>query len=655
MKLCMIWYGVGGLFFFSFLLIFFDIKFTDYFSGKSKTDIRSDDLLERIMTPPTKLSPSSFLFFSFPLPSPIMSSFSTPQWWKEAVVYQIYPSSFQSTPDAPLPGWGTVKGITSRLDYLKALGVDVVWTSPIYLSPQADMGYDIADYKQIDPRYGSLADVDELIAELQKRDMKLMMDLVANHTSHEHAWFVESRRSKTSPQRDWYHWQPPKGYEPDGTPIPPSNWAQILGEANSAWVWDEPTQEFYLALFTPEQPDLHWENPAVREAVWDVMTFWLDRGASGFRMDVINMISKVPGYPDADIVLGDGCKYQPAWKYFCNGPRLHEFLHEMHDKVLSKYDTMTVGEMPGVSDEDEILRTVGANAKELNMIFIFDVVDIDKPDVRMALKPWTVSELKGIISRWQRVMQAKNGWNSVFIENHDNPRSISRYADDSDAFRAHSARLLSLLQTTLGGTLFVYQGEEIGMRNCPTDWPIDEFKDIETINYWKKAQALGIKEGRQIINQKARDHARTPMQWDDTAHAGFCPPDVVPWMRVVETDVNAQAQQALVSETEWSPWQWWQRALGHRKAHKDVFVYGGFQDVSEGHDKVYAYLRTSPRATWVVVLNFSGDAQRWALPEGVHVDTWVATTYGKGPGEAPTTGELVVRPWEGLLGCCQII
>lgn len=588
-----------------------------------------------------------------------MSSFSTPKWWKESVVYQIYPSSFQSTPDATAPGWGTVKGITSRLDYLKSLGVDVVWTSPIYKSPQADMGYDIADYKDIDPRYGSLADVDELISELRKRGMKLMMDLVVNHTSNENAWFLESRSGKDSPKRDWYHWQPPKGYDSDGQPIPPSNWAQILGEANSAWIWDEPTKEFYLALFTPEQPDLNWENPAVREAVWDVMKFWLDRGASGFRMDVINMISKVPGYPDADIVLGDGCKYQPAWKYFVNGPRLHEFMHEMHDRVLSKYDTITVGEMPGVSDDNEILRTVGANSKELNMIFIFDVVDIDKPDVRMALKPWTVKELKGIITRWQRVMLEKDGWNSVFIENHDNPRSITRYADDSDEFRANSARLLALMQTTLGGTLFVYQGEEIGMRNCPKDWPIEEFKDIETINYWKKAQALGIKEGRQIIDMKARDHARTPMQWDDSPNAGFCPAGVKPWMRVMEDfsqGINAQAQQVFSSDKELSPWQWWQRALKDRKEHKDVFVYGDFEDVSKEHEKVYAYMRTSsvdPNEKWVVVLNFSGEEQGgWALPEGVEVGKWVATTYGKnGPeDEKATKGKVVLKPWEGLLG-----
>ncbi|ROW05610.1 hypothetical protein VSDG_00142 [Cytospora chrysosperma] len=595
---------------------------------------------------------------------PQSNSFSTPKWWKESVVYQIYPSSFQSSPGAKLPGWGTVKGITSRLDYLKSLGVDVLWTSPIYKSPQADMGYDIADYKTIDPRYGTLEDVDELIAGLKARGMKLMMDLVANHTSNEHDWFLESRSSKASPKRGWYHWQPPKGFESDGkTPIPPNNWAQILGEANSAWTWDEGTGEFYLSLFTPEQPDLNWENPEVRGAVWDVMRFWLARGASGFRMDVINMISKVPGYPDADVVLPPGHRYQPAWKHFVNGPRLHEFLREMHAEVLSRYDTITVGEMPGVSDDREILRTVGANAGELNMIFIFDVVDIDKFDVRMTLRDWTVKEMKGIISRWQRVMIEGDGWNSVFIENHDNPRSISRYADDSDANRDRSSRLLALMQTTLGGTLFVYQGEEIGMRNCPKEWPIEEFKDIETINYWNKVNALHkdepekIAEGRKIIDIKARDHARTPMHWDDSANAGFCDASVTPWMRVMDDykTVNAAAQTKLASDAELSPWQWWQRALADRKEHKDVFVYGDFEDLSAGHDKVYAYSRTSTKGEkWVVVLNFSGDEQRWDLPKGTEVDYWAATTYGKGRAEDKALATAVVlKPWEGLLGKCK--
>lgn len=408
------------------------------------------------------------------------------RWWKEACVYQIYPSSFLDSGAGSRPGWGDIPGITSKLDYLKHLGVDVLWISPIYKSPQADMGYDISDYMDIDPLYGSLADIDKCIAELKKRDMKLMMDLVVNHTSDQHAWFLESRSSKENPKRDWYHWQPPK-FDKDGNRHPPNNWSMILGEANSAWTWDEKTGEYYLSLFTAEQPDLNWENPEVRKAVHDVLRFWLDRGASGFRMDVINLISKVPGYPDVDIVEPDH-EFQPGFKHFANGPHLHEYLKEIRREVLDKYDTITVGEMPFVRDEEEILRIVREKDGELNMIFIFELVDIDNVpgSYRMTLHPYDANDIKKCVNRWQRLMVEKDGWNSVFCENHDNPRSVSRYTDDSDEYRELGAKLLCLMQTTLSGTIYVYQGEELGMRNVPPEWDPEEYKDIESINYWKK-------------------------------------------------------------------------------------------------------------------------------------------------------------------------
>jgi oligo-1,6-glucosidase len=337
---------------------------------------------------------------------------------------QIYPASFQSTGSGSLPGWGDIKGVVSKLDYLKHLGIDVVWLSPIYKSPQVDMGYDIADYKDVDPRYGTLEDVDELIAGLHKRDMKLMMDLVVNHTSDQHDWFLKSRSSKDHPKRSWYHWQPPK-YDEHGNRQPPNNWAMILGEANSAWTWDEKTQEYYLALFTPEQPDLNWENPEVRAAVHDVLHFWLKRGASGFRMDVINHISKTPGYPDAPIT-SPGDKYQPGHKYYANGPRLHEWLQAMNREVLSQYDTITVGEMPFVRDADEILKIVGAKRGELNMIFIFEMVDIDNDETgfRLTLRDWNTNEIKKILNKYQTLMIDRGGWNSLFIENHGTIPSI---------------------------------------------------------------------------------------------------------------------------------------------------------------------------------------------------------------------------------------
>ena len=580
-------------------------------------------------------------------------SYSVPAWWKEACIYQIYPASFQDTNG---DGWGDVKGITSRLDYLRSLGVDVVWTSPIYKSPQADMGYDISDYKDIDPAYGSLKDVDELIAEIKRRGMKLMMDLVVNHTSNMHEWFLASRSSKSNPKRDWYIWKPPKSVK-DGVAEPPNNWAQILGEANSAWTYDEKTGEYYLSVFTPEQPDLNWENPDVRAAVWDVMNFWLDRGCAGFRMDVINMISKVPTFPDAPEVLDPAThKYQPGTQFFVNGPKMHDYLREMNREVLSKHDSITVGEMPGISDEEEILRTVGANADELRMIFGFDHVDIDKPNVRMALKPWDTKELKSIISRWQRCMIERDGWNSVFIENHDNPRSVSRYTDDSDEMRDKGAKLLALMQTTLGGTIFVYQGEEIGIRNAPTSWDMSEYKDIETVNYWKKCQELykddaeQMAYGKKIIHMKARDHARTPMQWDNSSkNAGFCPGGVQPWMRVMDDyeTINTQTQMNDKS-AELSTWQFWQRGLNDRKEHADVFVYGDYQEVSPDDENVFAYIRTNDTGEkWLVVLNFSGKAQDWSLPS--EVEFWACSNYGKDRPEKPKKGPLSLKPWEGVL------
>ncbi|KAI9839854.1 MAG: hypothetical protein M1819_000044 [Sarea resinae] len=523
------------------------------------------------------------------------------------------------------------------------------------------MGYDIQDYEEIDPAYGTLADVDNLIAELKKRDMKLMMDIVANHTSDQHAWFLESKKSVDNPKRDWYIWKKPK-FDQDGKPQPPNNWSQILGEANSVWNYDEKTGEYYLGLFSPEQPDLNWENLEVRKAVWDVLHFWIKRGACGFRMDVINLISKVQSFPDAQVVMPDH-KYQPGMKFYANGPRLHEYLREINREVLSKYDTITVGEMPWVSDENEIIKVVGSKSGELNMIFIFDLVDIDNVPgkVRFTLQEWKPKTLKQIVSRWQRVMIEKDGWNSVFVENHDNPRSVSRYTDDSDEFREKGAKLLALMQTTLSGTLYVYQGEELGMRNVPPSWAPEEYKDIEAINFWKKSTTMypndqkKLGEARHILQSKARDHARTPMQWDSSPNAGFCAPDAKPWMRVNDDwkTVNAKAQTEYKDPDQLSVWQFWQRGLAARKENKDVFVYGDFKLVNGDDEKVFGYTRTAATGrTFLVALNFSGDATEWEIPSAVKVKTWVAGNYtAKGP-EKQTSGTIKLQPWEGLLGIC---
>lgn len=579
------------------------------------------------------------------------------QWWKEAVVYQIYPASFNDTNN---DGRGDVNGVTEKLDYLKDLGVDVVWLSPIYDSPQVDNGYDIADYKKIYPPYGTLEDVDRLIQELGRRGMKLVMDLVVNHTSDQHPWFLESRLSKSNPKRDWYIWRKPK-YDVEGKPGPPNNWNQILGEAHSAWIFDETTQEYYFAAFTPQQPDLNWENPDVRAAVYDILRFWLDRGVAGFRMDVINLISKDQSFPDAEVVI-PGQPYQPATQHFANGPRLHEFLGEMRREALDKYDQMTVGEMPFIYDDKEFLKIVHQKDGFLNMVFHFELVDIDSErgdvpgDARMSVGNWDVSDLRQIISRWQRIMIDGGGWNSLYCENHDQPRSVSHYCDDSDEYREYGSKLLAMMETTLSGTLFVYQGEELGMRNVPFEWEPEEYKDIESVNYWKKVNEMypndqeKLQKARRALRAKARDNGRTPMQWDSSPNGGFCPEEVTPWMRVNDDYpvVNAAAQTK--PEATSSVYHFWQRLVTLRKENAGALVHGGFELIDETNPDVFSYVRVADSGEkWVVVLNFTGHSATWESPKwGLQ---WVAGNYADGLDKVQSGGTDLVhlRPWEGLI------
>ena len=393
-------------------------------------------------------------------------------------------------------------------------------------------------------------------------------------------------------------------------------------------------------------------------------------------MDVINLISKDQRFPDADETIvnassgqdagkGGVPKYHPGTKWYTNGPRMHEYLREIKNEVLEPYKAVTVGEMPEVSDIDEIIKVVGQKDGELSMIFIFDVVNIDNVpgQGRMALQEWKVQDLVKPLEKWQSVMIERGGWNSVFVENHDNPRSVSRFCDDADEWRAMGAKLLALMQTTLSGTIFVYQGEEIGMRNMPRDWDVKEYKDIESINFWKKSLELhgndeeSLKKAREVLDKKARDHARTPMQWDASPHAGFCGMNVEPWMRVMDDykTINTEVQMKANSEDDLSVWQYWKRGLANRKEHTDAFVYGEYQTVDKA-DKgnVFAYLRTGKKSgKWLVVLNFGGENVEWSLPEEVKVQAWVAGNYLKGKPEKTMKGEVTLRPWEGLLGKCS--
>ncbi|KAJ4150923.1 hypothetical protein LMH87_011650 [Akanthomyces muscarius] len=521
-------------------------------------------------------------------------------WWKESSVYQIYPASFQ---DSNGDGVGDLKGIISRVDYLKELGVDIVWLSPIFKSPQIDMGYDVSDYRAIHPPYGDISDVDTLKDKLHERGMKLVLDLVMNHTSDQHEWFKESRKSKDNPYRDWYIWRPPR-YDVQGNRQPPNNWDSHF--QGSAWEYDEATDEYYLRLFAREQPDLNWENPDVRKACHDTTRFWLDRGADGFRIDVINFISKDQRFPDSDKKVLKGTEY-----YAC-GPRLHEYLKEL-GAILKEYDAFSVGEMPCVQDEKELIKAVGADRGELSMIFHFEFMELDHGvDGKFTPREFSLGELRKTVNKWQRIMYDNNGWNALYLENHDQPRAISRFASDAPEHRVASSKLIAIFMAFQAGTPFVYQGQEIGMSNVPKDWPIEEYQDIDCLNHWnlhKDSADEKTKAAYKVEYQKkSRDNARTPMQWDDTPHGGFS--TAKPWMRVHDNypQVNA-ASQVQSPDSVYSAYR---EVLRKRKAHKDIFVYGDFAVVDESHDKVLAYKRTASSGdAALVVCNFSADAVTW--------------------------------------------
>ncbi|KAL1699984.1 glycoside hydrolase family 13 protein [Schizophyllum commune] len=569
------------------------------------------------------------------------------KWWKEAVVYQIYPISFF---DSNGDGIGDLNGIASKLDYLKDLGVDVLWLSPIYKSPLADYGYDISDYRSIDPRYGTLEDWDSLLKGVHDRGMKLMMDLVVNHTSDEHEWFQQSISGKDNPKRDWYIWRPPKVGD-DGSRQPPNNWRSVF--QGSAWEYDEKSNEYYLHLYVTKQPDLNWDNPEVREAVWDVMRFWIDRGCDGFRMDVINLVSKVPGLPDAPITE-PGEKYQPAAEFYANGPRVHEYIQQMHREVLSKHDLITVGEAPFSYDESALGKYVLPANKELQMIFQFELVDVDSPKGpdRSSLmpRPWKLTELKSIINKWQTYKRDEGFWNAVYIENHDQARSVSRFGNDTtDEKRTLSAKMLAVMQATQSGTLYVYQGEELALHNFPRSWGLEEYKDIATQNFYNRVLENRRREqGREDVDmsdvldglqKKARDHARTPVQWDSSPHGGFTTSK--PWMRVNDDYPSWNAEKQISDPV--SVRSFWKKLLELRK-EKPVLVYGEFKLLFADSEDVFAYQRSLGNSTALVYLNCRDKDVQTSLPSdvGSHFEYGLGN-YADGN---QSLDKFVLRPYE---------
>jgi oligo-1,6-glucosidase len=532
----------------------------------------------------------------------------TKNWWKEAIVYQIYPRSFK---DSNGDGIGDLQGIISELDYLADLGVDVIWLSPFYKSPNADNGYDISDYQAVMPEFGTMTDFDDLLRGIHQRGMKLIIDLVVNHSSDEHFWFQESRKSKDNPYRDYYIWKTASQNE-NGENIPPNDWQAFF--SGDTWQWDATTQEYYLHLFAVKQPDLNWENPKLRQEIYDMMHFWLKKGVNGFRMDVIPFLSKdqtFPNYPEGR--FGD-------LTFYANGPRIHEFLREMHETVLQHYDCMTIGEGFGVSAEQANLY-VGKERRELDMIYHFDHAVPRYEHSFLAPDPeFTLPQIKAIFAHWDTQL-GEQGWQNVYFGNHDNPRIISRLGDTS-VYHKQSATCIATALLTHRGTPGIYQGDEIGMTNCIFN-DISEFNDLQVLNAY---QALVIdKQANKDLfmvatNRIARDHARTPMQWQNTKNAGFTDgtsrtPSArregdTTWLKVNPNFDKINVKDAR--NTSNSIWHFYKKLIQFRKDNP-VLVYGSFEDIAPSEAHIYAFTRTLNDEKLLIVCNFSADKQVFSM------------------------------------------
>lgn len=514
-------------------------------------------------------------------------------WWQEAVVYQVYPRSFQDTND---DGIGDLNGVTEHLDYIKKLGADVIWLNPIYQSPNDDNGYDIANYEKIMTEFGTMADFDRLLKVAHDKKLKIMMDLVVNHTSDEHHWFMESRKSRTNDFRDYYIWRDPKN------DAEPNNWQSAF--SGSAWQFDEQTGQYYLHLFSKKQPDLNWDNSDVRKSVFEMMRFWLDKGVDGFRMDVINLISKPEGLPDV--------KTEGQANLAANGPHVHDYLKEMNEQVLSNYDVMTVGETPNATTRDAI-RYTGFDSHELEMVFQFEHMGLDGNE-NPALGKWStnsvkLTDLKQVMSKWQIDLNGK-AWNSLYWNNHDQPRVVSRFGNDQAKYRVLSAKMLGATLHFMQGTPYIYQGEELGMTNAKFK-SLDQYQDIESLNAYHEfvdqKQLATATEMLKYLQHSSRDNARTPMQWDGTEHAGFT--KGTPWLTVNANFTKINAAQAVNDEQ--SVFNFYRKMNQLRKQY-DIIVYGDYQLLDPDDDQVWAYTRRLDDQDLLVISNFTErTVKRW--------------------------------------------
>ncbi|MBX0358035.1 alpha,alpha-phosphotrehalase [Halobacillus sp. Nhm2S1] len=550
-------------------------------------------------------------------------------WWKKAVVYQIYPKSFNDTTGN---GVGDIQGIIEKLDYLHKLGVDVLWLTPMYKSPQNDNGYDISDYYDIHDEYGTMQDFERLLEETHNRGMKLIMDIVVNHTSTEHQWFQEAKKSKDNPYRDYYIWRDPVNGEE------PTNWQSKFG--GNAWEYDEQTGQYYLHLFDVTQADLNWENEQMREDIYEMMRFWGEKGVDGFRLDVINLISKNQEFPndDGSVAPGDGRKY------YTDGPRVHEFMQEMNREVFKPYDLMTVGEMSSTSIE-HCIKYTAPDREELSMTFNFHHLKVDYPNG----EKWTVAdfdfhELKQILSKWQREMNKGNGWNALFWCNHDQPRVLSRFGDDEN-YPEESGKMLATTIHMMQGTPYIYQGEEFGMTN-PKFESIDRYRDVESLNMYEEFKAKGVSEKEiiEILKQKSRDNSRTPVQWNREENAGFT--EGTPWIDVADNykEINAE----VVMNKEDSIFNHYQKLIELRKSH-DIITHGDYRLLTPDHNQVFAYLREWNGEQLLVVNNFYGEETTFTLPEDVHVSGEADILLSNYDDSTKAYREISLRPYESVV------
>lgn len=559
------------------------------------------------------------------------------EWWKDAVVYQIYPKSFM---DSSGDGIGDINGITEKLPYIRELGADVIWLSPIYDSPQDDNGYDIRNYYTLLKEAGSMEDFDRLLLKAHELDIRIIMDLVVNHTSDEHVWFQESRKSKDNPYRDFYIWKEGKERSsPEGRNglgngkeenegWEPNNWGSCY--SGSAWAWDGTTKEYYLHLFSKKQPDLNWDNVQVREEIYKMMLWWLDKGIDGFRMDVISLISKLPGYPDGE-TKEDG---YTSFEVTANGPHVHEYLKEMNKKVLSRYDVMTVGECSGATLED-VCKYAGYEEDELNMVFQFELMGLDcENGVKWDLKPLDFVCLKKTFEKWQTGLYGK-AWNSLFWNNHDQPRIVTRWGNGSGEYRELSAKMLATMLYGMQGTPFIYQGEELGMTN--PELSIEDSRDIETLRMYQDRLKMGYS-GEEImrsVHAKCRDNARTPMQWDDSPTTGFS--SGKPWMPVNPDykSINARAQLADKN----SVFHYYQKLIKLRKTY-NVFRDGGFTLEHRDDPDLMWYTRTGEKEKLLVICNFHAQQREVELPMSALCGRMLICNYPE------IEKETVLRPYE---------